>query len=367
MYVKNFKVFLRGFKPLISYKKKYLIVYRKGELHLYNFDAKYIKTICKLPTSNTKIILSKFRLLERILRLEPRKVIFFNENQILLIFDKRIYKINIETSEVKLDYELPTQSGNPLDIRNIENIQGFNDGFVFGEYNNNKNRNEISIFFRGKKENDKWSIVYTFPKNTIRHIHSIIPDPFRNCLIILTGDDSIESGIWIAKNHFSQVYPLVIGKQIYRSCVAFPLQNQIVYATDTPFEENFICALYEENNTWKTKKIIGINGSCIYGLKFNDKLIFSTAVEPDSRINRFLYLFTNKIGPGIKNKKVQIIIGNIEKGFLSTILFEKDWAPMVLCQFGTIQFAQLFGYENKLFMYPVSVKKYENMILSIEI
>ena len=54
------------------------------------------------------------------------------------------------------------------------------------------------------------------------------------------------------------------GRQVYRSCVAFPYRKGILYATDTPLEANSINYLYYSHNQWHKRKVFDIDGPCLH-------------------------------------------------------------------------------------------------------
>ena len=80
----------------------------------------------------------------------------------------------------------------------------FPDGSVyFGEYFSNGPRFKTDpklaeatgqpfprepVHIYGSDDGQSWRIVFTFPADTIRHIHGIFHDPYRDCAWILTGD-----------------------------------------------------------------------------------------------------------------------------------------------------------------------------------
>ncbi|MDP8219666.1 MAG: hypothetical protein P9M03_13180, partial [Candidatus Theseobacter exili] len=206
---------------------------------------------------------------------------------------------------------------------------------------------------------------YEFPKNTITHIHSIIPDPYRNGVLILTGDEDGECGIWMAENDFQKVSPLLVGGQQYRSCCAFPTKDGILYATDTPIENNYIYLMKQNGNKWVTEKIKELNGSCIYSTYWKNQFVFSTTVEPDSTIKGKRFWFTYKLGKGIKNNQVEVIFGDLTKGFKCIKKYEKDILPMALFQFGTVQFCQR-DESDTLYLYPVAVKRYDSTLIALK-
>jgi len=122
----------------------------------------------------------------------------------------------------------------------IKNIEGFDELICYGEYFGDCDKDEISIIGKIIVNNGNWEILYTFPSKTIGHIHSIIPDNIRNVVWIFTGDFKNSIGIWMAKNNFKNVNSIFRGNQKYRACVGFSIKEGLLYATDSPFEKNYI-------------------------------------------------------------------------------------------------------------------------------
>ncbi|NCU31691.1 MAG: SAM-dependent DNA methyltransferase, partial [Candidatus Moranbacteria bacterium] len=156
---------------------------------------------------------------------------------------------------------------NPIGFAEINNIKGFDDCIAYGEYTGNPSAGTVSIYSRNKS--GEWNIAYTFESGTIKHIHAIVPDHFRNNVLILTGDSDKESGFWVAENNFKTVRPLIFGEQRYRSCVAWPLKEGILYATDTPLENNYLFFISESNN-WQPEIVNEMPGPCIFSAKIGD-------------------------------------------------------------------------------------------------
>jgi hypothetical protein len=52
----------------------------------------------------------------------------------------------------------------------------------------------------------------------------------------VTGDFGDAAGIWAARDDFSEVRPVLVGKQDFRCCWLAFSGEQIIYATDSPLE-----------------------------------------------------------------------------------------------------------------------------------
>jgi len=330
------------------------ILYRKGYLYarVKNFQEERIRLGSRI------CLASKYRILERVFRLEPR-CIMPCEGGFLISCSGKVYRYLL--GENKLHVELGFRKGmhNPLAFCDVRSLEGFPDCILFGEYWGNPEKADVRIWAR---INSEWTQVYSFPAGSVKHIHGIVVDRYRQELLILTGDTDEESGIWSMKNGFTNVEPLLIGKQKYRACVAFPSKDGIIYATDTPLENNGIYFAYMDGKQWKTKKIRELPGPCIYGCQLQDEngipnYLLSTSVEPDSRLPSWKYMITYKLGPGVADRYSHLFCGNIEDGFKEIAKFRKDNFPMALFQFGSIQFPS--GITNNIFLILQSTVEYE--------
>lgn len=353
---------INNFKPL-HIRRSACLSYRKGKLYVHpSIESKPI-LFGSLPLSSKQRIFSSNRLTERLFRIEPRIAIEISQDEYLISFCGSVYNVNLTSGEINKEHDYRQGMNNAMNFCKIKGIYGFDDCIAYGEYWGNTNHEEVSIYARVDKT---WRKVFTFPKRKVQHIHGIIADPYRNCVLILTGDKNEESGIWIANQNFKEVKPLLIGNQRYRACVAFPVEEGIIYATDSPLEENVIAIARKEKDSWVEEALQDIPGPCIYGADIDGKFVFATSVEPDSRIQGMKYWFTYKLGQGVKDRYSHVIMGNLEQGFKEIIKFKKDILPMLLFQFGNIQFPSGI-MEKDIIMYPVSVRKFDGKTVNYTI
>lgn len=106
----------------------------------------------------------------------------------------------------------------------------------------------------------------------MEHIHNVIPDPYRKCLWIFSGDFGDNAAIWKVTENFGKVERAFYGDQKYRACVVHALPEGLLYATDSPVDKDFIFLFNPESG--ELKEIMPIAGSCIYGCKWKDKYVF---------------------------------------------------------------------------------------------
>ncbi len=307
----------------------------------------------RIPLTKREKFLSRFEVFERMLRLES-KLAVIKGDVCFFSCHGAIYQYNWGHKKVIKAHSYRKGMNNPICLFELNNLCGFQDGIMYGEYWGNSNGEKVSIY---QMLNERWVEKYTFPKGTITHIHGFVKDALHHRLLILTGDFDKGSGIWEAREDFSYVRPLLVGKQQYRSCVAFACEEGILYATDTPLEENAIYFFEYKNEI--LHKMQSLPGPCIYGRDYIDKrgckhYLFATSVEPDSRLTGLKYLLTYKLGNGVKDRKTHVLAGNIKDGFKEIVSLSKDWLPMGLFQFGNIQFPSA----PELVYVPQAVKEY---------
>ena len=350
----EFYLELKKFTILSVLNSHEIIVSKKNKLFIYNVSKKTFKLVTILPISTLFNFLNYFSIFIRIFRLGVRYSLLVSKLKLVLVYNRKIFEINLKDGTYKVAFNIPRGS-RPLTISKVNNIKNFNSGLYFGEYFSNIKKKSVNIY---RQLNDgEWKIAYTFAEKTIDHIHAIIPDQFRDCLWILTGDFNEASGIWRASNNFKDVIPVLKGKQIFRSCVAFPTEKGLIYATDSQFVSNSIRILFKENGKWASKLIIDVNGPVIYGCKVKNNIYFSTSVEGDSNSKgRILKYFDSKPGPGIKENYSHLIGGNYEDGFKTLLKFEKDKYPFILFQFGAITFPTGKNDNKFLFTNNISLK-----------
>ena len=341
----------KNLKPLF-FVDEGLVLSGRNKIYLLNTNNQKLQKLFTFNKSIPVNLLNKSRLLYRLFRSGVYSGIGFGENY-YFSYRKNLYCFNVKQNN--LSKELAFKKGNgPLGFTLITNIKGFNDSLVFGEYFGNFDKEVIKIY--SKEKGKRWKIIYSFNKGVINHVHNIIPDPHRNCVWILSGDFGEAASIWQATENFNCVEKAVSGEQIFRSCVAFPLKNGILYATDTQLENNSIRILKEDKHgKWETECLFEINGSCIYGCETADYYVFSTATEPDAKIkNKYYRLLDNQPGPGIIKNCADIIYCSKEDlNFKLLTSNKKDFWPYRLFQFGSIMFPKGKNETNKIYAYNV--------------
>lgn len=328
------------YKPVI-FDRDGAIVNRGNEVLRYSLDGKFAG-ICKFNDSVVDRILDRFGLSYRL----RRSGVYSgtkHDGDFFFCFRRKLYRYSV--MESRLQQEMTFRAGHgPMRLTSICNMPGFDDCLVFGEYFGNKDKRPVHIYSR--LADSSWQIVHTFDQGEINHIHNIIPDHIRECVWVLTGDYDGAAAIWRATDNFAKLEKVVGGDQVYRSCIAYPINDGLLYATDTHLQPNSIRLLHLSDGQWKSEKLIDINGPCVYGCELKDYFLFSTVTEPSPPKGGKLKTWLDRDPSPVIRKNQSEVISCTKDGLEFTVEMHnpKDKWPYRLFQFGSIM---LYGSPNE--------------------
>ena len=344
--------------PLCFLPNGELVCFRDGSLLIINKD-KVEKTI-PMQHGFKENALARFKAVNRLLRLGIRTAIAMDDDHIIVSYGNIIKEVDLTNGHISKGYKCE-QGTRPLIFTKVKGIKGFEDGFYYGDYIGRLDKMPVKIYRRTGIDN--WEAVYTFSTGLINHIHNIIPDPYRNCLWIMTGDFGEAAAFWKATDMFTEMERVACNDQKYRGCVGFVLKEGILYATDSPLTQNHI---YLFNPSDKScREISAISGACIDGCQWKDGYVGSTTVEPDVKYkNKLDFIFKWKIGAGIHDRQVRIYYGNLDGGFEVIHKEKKDWLPFIF-QFCTVKFPVGENNSDSLYFMPIASKKHDMSLISI--
>lgn len=313
-------------------------------LSFYLVDIKSHKTefVARLPAGKKYFYLCRLRLVNRLMRMEPRCTGRLDENRFVVCVMGRVWLLDIRKKSVSILLALSPG----LSLLNFCEKDGC---LYWGDYGANTNYKEINVYRLGQDLNLK--VVYSFPAGSIRHIHNIINDG--EGFVILAGDNEPKAGIYRANKDWTIVTPWIIGDQRCRAVVGFFYKGGFLYATDSVETENHL-RLIEADGTERV--LISINGSCIYGVETKDFYLFSTTVEPHEGGDGIMKFFSNQLGGGIKSKDVQVLAVSKRDLSISIIKqYRKDCLPMKIFQYGRVSFAGgQTGANDGFWCYPIA-------------
>ena len=151
-------------------------------------------------------------------------------------------------------------------------------GIVFyGEYVLDEEKDCVYIW-KGVKDATKWSVIYSFPAGSIRHIHAVQYDKYGDKLWVATGDNDAECKIMYSEDDGKTFVILGQGTQEWRTVSLMFTQKYVYWGMDSPGIQNYIFRW--DRNSGKTEKVAEIDGPAYFSTVLNDgTLVLATTVE----------------------------------------------------------------------------------------
>ena len=232
----------------------------------------------------------------------------------MCIAKKALFKLNKSSGIFEKCHDIEKGS-RPMNL-----CQAQNGTIYYGEYCYNPERKPMRIF-QSKDDGDTWSSAYTFGEGEINHIHGIFTDPYSNRLWVATGDDDKACIFGYTEDGFETFVKQYEGTQQYRVCVPLFTKEEIIFATDSQYEQNYIRSI--NRVTGEVADIQSIQGSGIYAVQNGKLMMISTTVEPSKvNLDRSSHLWYSFDGHHWKE----------------LISFKKDCLKETYFQFGSIRF-----------------------------
>lgn len=156
---------------------------------------------------------------------------------------------------------------------------------------------------------------------------------------VLTGDMESKSGIYVAAKDFSYVRPLAVGNQRFRAVRGFPVNDGLIYATDSAITRNHVFYLQEKSGKapFYLERLGSLNGPCIYGGWVKGGYLFTTTVEPDESRGGIASFLSKRTGPGILDPVATAVLAT-EDGVLREIArIGSDGLPLKALQYASMQ------------------------------
>lgn len=353
------EVLYKHTNPLCYLPDGRLVCYQHGDVFILE-NGQELKRF-SLFKSFKERTLGRVKLISRLLRLGVRCAETVDNSTIILSIGNMLYEFNVNSGLLSKGYNCG-DGIRPLVFTTVKNIDGFDNGLYFGGYLGNMEKQPVNVYHRTGV--DQWDVRYTFPQGAINHVHNIIADPYSQCLWIFTGDFDEASAIWKVTDNFRDVECVACKDQKYRGCVVYALPEGLLYATDAPFQDDYIYLMNTE--TYEVKEIFPIHGSCIYGCQWKNKYVFSSTVEGDGRnMSRWEFYFGRKRGAGIKDNYVHMYMGNLQEGFKEVFKEKKDCMPFYTFQFGVFKFPYGVNNSDTLCFQPVATNKNDLKLMSL--
>ena len=227
---------------------------------------------------------------------------------------------------------------------------------LWGDYGMNPNLEPINVYRYTVEKGIE--TIYTFPAGSIKHVHNILYDKYRNRFFIFTGDFGEAVGIYVADSDFKTVKPFLTGSETYRAVIGKVLENGLLWATDSVMHDNYA---YYYPFDGELQKLGALNGSVIYGTEAGGGLVISTTVEPyPSKKSKLLSILDNRKAPGVKSRDVDVLFIDKDLQIHKLAQYKKDFWPMRLCQYGYVSFPQTEDDSiDEIIGNPMAVKGYD--------
>lgn len=243
---------------------------RRNEIYEANEPLGKRRLVGVVNTSKSKQLISKFRLGQRLLRFMIYNALPLADDSIFLTFGKQIGVLK------NGKYQELGGVARPFRVLRGACAMSADGAIYFGEYFDNPTRGEMHVY-RYRTGADSIEIAFTFPPQTIRHIHGVYRDSFSDDLYCLAGDSESESRIVKTADNFETVEIIGTGDETWRTVSVQFTADALFYATDAEFRQNYIYRF--DRRTGERKILAEIDGPVYYSQKIGDDIFFVVTAE----------------------------------------------------------------------------------------
>ncbi len=189
---------------------------------------------------------------------------------------------------------------------------------LFGEYGDIYQNLEVFIY-ASEDGGKTFHVCYKFPRGNIRHIHSVIFDPYLHLYWVFVGDYNMQPGIGALSKDLKKIDWLTRGGQESRAVSAIVKQDCLLYGTDSDYQRNFIIRL--DKKSGKKTNLHEIEGSSLHAASFGPVDVVSTCVEPN---------------PTCPSRECSMYVSRDGEAWNRILPHKKDPYQFTLFQFGTL-------------------------------
>lgn len=323
---------LRGFTVEWAERGNFYLSRRNRLFHTASLKPPF-KEIASIEAPSWKSLASGFRLGQRLLRFMVTNVIPLENGDLFVTFDKSVGIVRNGRYEELKGLARPCRV-----LRSACALDPLGRIF-FGEYLANDERGEMRIY-QYTPGSDALEIAYTFPKNSIKHIHGLYFDEYTKSIFCLTGDDEKECKIMRSFDGFETTEIVGEGDETWRAVSVLFGQDSFFYGTDAEFRANNIYQV--DRQTLERKDLGEVGGTVFYSKKLGENLFFTTTAEnaPSQKENVAALWHTVENGASVELVK-----------------FKKDFWHPTLFMFGTIHFPCVSRLKDELYFHLVGVKE----------
>lgn len=327
---------------------------------LYRSDNRELRweKIKQIPAKKSRSFLSRLYLLQRLLRARISNVIPLESGAILVIADRKIYRVLPDIKQIKEVHKIRrgralSASGFCVDAK----------GFVYyGEYWLNPKR-EAVYSYKSSDEGISWERLYSFPQGTVRHVHVFQCDPFTNCLWVATGDKNHECLIAYSKDGGQTLNIIGSGSQQWRTTSLMFTKDYVYWGTDAPDVQNYIYR-------WKrprgpVQRLTAVDGPVYYSTVLDNQILLATTGVEKERyrwdplriLSKFLMRADKEIGLGEWDSFAHLWASVDGERWLDLAKWKKDWLSPFFFGHGLIYLAKKQDIQGYFYFTPMNLKK----------
>lgn len=281
-----------------------------------------------------KKVAANFRLAQRLLRFMVTNVIPLGNGGLFVTFDKSVGIVDKQGN-----YRVLQGLVRPCRVMRAACAVDGKGNIFFGEYLANKERGEMRVY-KYEAGSDSLQVIYSFPANSVKHIHGLYFDDATDSIFCLTGDDDSECRILQTFDEFQTVNIVGQGDETWRAVSILFDKDSLFYGTDAEFRENQI---FKVDRATSERKTLGdVSGTVFYSKKIGDDLFFTTTAEN---------------APMQKENVAALWHVDAEENCEMIVSFKKDLWHHTLFQFGTIHFPYANKLDDELYFHLVGVEE----------
>lgn len=215
-------------------------------------------------------------LVQRLFRSQLHTMELLDDGARVVVARNGLFRADPDGTEMELVFEI-TRGSRPLNLA----VDGAG-RLVWGEYGQNPGRREMHVYV-SEDGGRTFSVAFTFPAGSIRHVHGLTYDPYLERFWVFTGDYDAEPGIGIFTPGLDDLTWIARGVQSCRAVQAIVRRDDLLFCTDTELETNAIVRL--DKQTGRITRLRDVEGTSFFAEKCGAVMLISTVVEP-SKVNR---------------------------------------------------------------------------------
>jgi hypothetical protein len=265
---------------------------------------------CFVPPSGWKPLAARVPLAARLLRYYIAAIQVLPDGSRVAVARDGIYRAAPGETAMTRVFRY-TRGSRPL------NLAADGNRVLFGEYGELESYEaRVYVSDDGGKTFD---VGYQFPLGAVRHIHSVIVDPYRDHYWVLVGDYGHQAGFAALSKDMKTLEWVTRDDQNYRAVSVINMPDRFVYGTDSDQERNFLVAMDKQSG--RVERLLEIEGSSLYASSFGPVHAISTCVEPN---------------PACPSRECSLYVSTNGSDWKRTIVHRKDRFHRTYFQFGTI-------------------------------